>query len=87
MPPETFRTFPGYGSDVAKNWTGARAIMQKKRKDIVWEIERRLVENGARPVISYPVSGACWQPYFRGHTMMVNGNYKGWRFDDVWLDK
>jgi peptide/nickel transport system substrate-binding protein len=33
------------------------------------------------------MSAACWQPYFKGHTMMVNGNYNGWRLEDVWLDK
>jgi len=58
-----------------------------KRLRIVWEIERRLAEDGARPTIFYPVSAACWQPYFKGHTMMVNGNYNGWRFEDAWLDK
>ena len=29
----------------------------------------------------------CWQPYFKGRTMMVNGNYNGWRLEDAWLDK
>ena len=58
-----------------------------KRKKIVWEIERKLAEDGARPAIFYPVSAACWQPYFKGHTMMVNGNYNGWRLEDAWLDK
>jgi len=58
-----------------------------KRKKLVWEIERKLAEDGARPVIFYPVSGACWQPYFKGHTMMVNGNYNGWRLEDAWLEK
>jgi len=58
-----------------------------KRKQIVWEIEKRLAEDGARPIIFYPVSGACWQPQFRGHTMMINGNYNGWRLEDAWLDK
>ena len=53
----------------------------------MWEIERKLAEDGARPVIFYPVSAACWQPYFKGHTMMVNGNYNGWRLEDAWLDK
>jgi peptide/nickel transport system substrate-binding protein len=33
------------------------------------------------------MSGACWQPYSKGHTMMVNGNYNGWRLEDAWLDK
>jgi peptide/nickel transport system substrate-binding protein len=59
----------------------------EKRRQLVWEIERRLAEDGARPVIFYPESAACWQPYFKGHTMMVNGNYNGWRFEDAWLDK
>ncbi len=59
----------------------------EKRKKIVWEIERRLAEDVARPIIFYPVSAACWQPYFKGHTMMVNGNYNGWRLEDAWLDK
>jgi peptide/nickel transport system substrate-binding protein len=58
-----------------------------KRKQIVWDIEKRLAEDGARPIIFYPVSGACWQPQFKGHQMMVNGNYNGWRLEDAWLDK
>ena len=58
-----------------------------KRKQIVWEIERKLAEDAARPSLFFPMSAACWQPYFKGHTMMVNGNYNGWRFEDVWLDK
>jgi peptide/nickel transport system substrate-binding protein len=58
-----------------------------KRKEIVWEIERKLAEDAARPAIFYPYSAACWQPYFKGHTMMVNGNYNGWRLEDAWLDK
>jgi peptide/nickel transport system substrate-binding protein len=58
-----------------------------KRQKIVWEIEKKLAEDGARPAIFYPVSAACWQPYFKGHTMMVNGNYNGWRLEDAWLDR
>jgi peptide/nickel transport system substrate-binding protein len=58
-----------------------------KRKKLVWEIERKLAEDAARPAIFYPVSAACWQPYFKGHTMMVNGNYNGWRLEDAWFDR
>ena len=54
---------------------------------VVWEIERKLAEDAARPAIFYPMSAACWQPYFKGHTMMVNGNYNNWRFEDAWLDR
>jgi hypothetical protein len=46
-----------------------------------------LAEDVAWPSIFYPVLGACWQRYFKGHTMMINGNYNGWRLEDAWLDK
>ena len=59
----------------------------KKRKQLLWKIERRLAEDIARPVIFCQVSGACWQPHFKGHTMIVNGNDNGWRLEDACLDK
>jgi peptide/nickel transport system substrate-binding protein len=58
-----------------------------KRKKLVWEIEKKLVEDGARPVIFYPRGGTCRQPYVKSLTIMVNSIYNGWRFEDVWLDK
>jgi peptide/nickel transport system substrate-binding protein len=29
----------------------------------------------------------CWQPYVKGFTLMVNSEYNGNRFEDVWLDR
>jgi peptide/nickel transport system substrate-binding protein len=58
-----------------------------KRKQLVWEIERRLAEDGARPIIFYPRGGTCSQPYVKGLTTMVNSIYNGYRMEDVWLDK
>src|ERR1700745_1984159 len=58
-----------------------------KRKQLVWEIERRLAEAGARPIIFYPRFGTCSQPYVKGLTTMVNSIYNGYRMEDVWLDK
>jgi peptide/nickel transport system substrate-binding protein len=58
-----------------------------KRKTLVWEIERRLVEDGARPVIFYPRGGTCRKPEVKGLTIMVNSIYNGWRMEDVWLDR
>jgi hypothetical protein len=46
---------------------------------LVWEIERRLAEDGARPVIFYPRGGTCRQPWVKGLTIMVNSIYNGWR--------
>ena len=58
-----------------------------KRKRLVWEIERRLAEEGARPIIFYPRGGTCTQPYAKGLVTMVNSIYNGYRMEDVWLDK
>jgi peptide/nickel transport system substrate-binding protein len=58
-----------------------------KRKQIVWEIERRLAEEGARPIIFYPRGGTCTQAHVKGLVTMVNSIYNGYRMEDVWLDK
>ena len=60
---------------------------EQKRKQLVWEIERRLAEDGARPIIYHTRAATCRQPYVKGFTSMVNSCYNGWRFEDVWLDK
>jgi peptide/nickel transport system substrate-binding protein len=60
---------------------------QEKRKALVWEIERKLAEDGARPIIFYALAGSCRQPYVNGLTIMSNSIYNGWRMEDVWLDK
>ena len=62
-------------------------VDQQKRKELVWEIERKLAEDVARPILYHSRSGTCWQPYVKGYTMMVNSIYNGQRMEDVWLDK
>ncbi len=58
-----------------------------KRKKLVWEIDKKLQEDVARPIIYYARDGTCWQPYVKGLTVMVNSAYNGYRYEDVWLDK
>jgi peptide/nickel transport system substrate-binding protein len=58
-----------------------------KRKKLVWEIERKLAEDGARPIIFYNRFAYCWQPQVKGWTMMVNSIINNWRMEDVWLDR
>jgi peptide/nickel transport system substrate-binding protein len=58
-----------------------------KRRSLVWEIERKLAEDGARPIIYYVRGGICWRPYVKNLTIMVNSIYNGWRLEDIWLDK
>src|SRR6202048_4292197 len=59
----------------------------EKRRRLVWEIERKLVEDDVRPVLFHPRAAVCNQPWVKGITQMVNGIYNGSRFEDVWLDK
>jgi peptide/nickel transport system substrate-binding protein len=57
-----------------------------KRKKLVWEIDRKLQEDMARPIIYHQRAATCWWPRVHGLTIMVNSSYNGWRFEDVWLD-
>jgi peptide/nickel transport system substrate-binding protein len=58
-----------------------------KRKKLVWDIDKQLQEDVARPIIFHGREGTCWQPYVKGVTVMVNSSYNGYRYEDVWLDK
>src|SRR6202045_2032613 len=60
---------------------------QEKRRKLVWEIDKKLQEDGARPIIYHFRAATCWQPKVKGLTVMVNSQYNGWRMEDVWLDR
>ena len=60
---------------------------KEKRKQLVWEIEKRLAEDGARPVIFYPRQATCRHPQVKGLTVMINSIYNGYRYEDLWLDQ
>jgi peptide/nickel transport system substrate-binding protein len=59
---------------------------REKRKKLGGEIERKLAEDDARPIIIYPHVANCWQPQVKGLTIMANSIYNGWRFENLWLD-
>ena len=92
--------YENYACGSQRNYTGycnpevealiARQSMevdQAKRKQIVWEIDRKLQEDGARPIIFHGRAATCWHPRVRNMTIMVNSIYNGWRFEDVWMEK
>jgi len=92
--------YENYACDSARNYSGycnpeveqlfdrqSREPDQEKRKQLVWEIDQRLQQEGARPIIYYSRGATCWQPYVKGLTTMANSIYNGWRMEDVWLDK
>jgi Tfp pilus assembly protein PilF len=60
---------------------------QNKRRDLVFEIDKKLQEDGARPILFHNRFATCWQPQLRGLTIMVNSLFNGWRMEDVWLEK
>jgi peptide/nickel transport system substrate-binding protein len=57
----------------------------EKRKQLVWDIERKLAEDVARPIILYGRAATCWQPPLKGFVLNHNSIFNNWRFDDVWL--
>jgi peptide/nickel transport system substrate-binding protein len=65
----------------------SRELDREKRKKIVWDIERLLVDDAARPSIQFAVAGNCWQPYVKNYLPHDNSMYNNLRFEDVWLDK
>jgi peptide/nickel transport system substrate-binding protein len=89
-----------YGCGSSLNWDGYcnpefdKLIEQQsieadpeRRKPLLWAIQRKLAEDGARPIIFYSRGGTCWHPYVKGLTIMVNSIHNGNRMEDVWLDK
>src|SRR5215813_4577410 len=58
-----------------------------KRKKLVWDIDKKLQEDVARPIIFHGREATCWQPYVKNITVMVNSSYNGYRYEDVWMDK
>jgi len=92
--------YENYGCGSPRNYTGYcnpeleqlfdRQSMEADpgtRRKLVWEIERKLAEDGARPIIFYNRFAYCWRPPVKGWTMMVNSIINNWRMEDVWLDK
>jgi peptide/nickel transport system substrate-binding protein len=60
---------------------------KEKRRNLVWEIEKRLAADGARPVIFYPRQATCRYAQVKGLTVMANSIYNGYRYEDIWLER
>jgi peptide/nickel transport system substrate-binding protein len=97
-PDQTF--YENYACGSERNYTGycnkeLQTLFDKqsaetdpaRRRPLVWEIDRKLQEDVARPIIFHARQATCWHPYLKGYTVMVNSIYNGYRFEDVWLDK
>jgi peptide/nickel transport system substrate-binding protein len=58
-----------------------------KRKKLVWEIDKKIQEDVARPILYHARTGTCWKPYVKNMTIMTNSVYNNYRYEDLWLDK
>ena len=92
--------YESYACDSDRNFTGycnreleqqfhqqSAETDQEKRKALVWDIDARLQQEGARPVIFHTRGATCWHPRLKGLTTMANSMYNGWRLEDVWLEQ
>ncbi len=59
----------------------------EKRKRMVWNIEKKLNDDLARPIIYHPRDATCWHPHVKGFVQHKNSIYNNWRLENVWLDK
>src|SRR3981081_3119325 len=67
------RNYTGYCNAEVDNLVEQQSMQAdpEKRKKLVWEIERRLIEDVARPVIFYPRQATCSHP--RGKGVNIDG--------------
>jgi peptide/nickel transport system substrate-binding protein len=92
--------YENYACGALRNYTGycnksvdelierqSREPDPDKRRQLVGQIERKLIEEDARPDILYVRGITCRRPYVSGLISMVNSIYNGSRFEDVWLDR
>ena len=85
----SLRNYTAYcNKDLEKNFDAqSMETDPAKRKAMVWAVERKLADDVVRPIIYHDVGAACWHPYVKNMTIMVNSIYNGWRWEDVWLDR
>ena len=53
----------------------------------MWEIERKLAQDDARPILFYQRAANCMRPEVKNLTTMANSIYNQSRFEDLWLDR
>jgi len=83
------RNYTGYCNPQIDKLFDQQSIEQDpdKRRRLVFEIDKKLQEDGARPILFHNRFATCWQPQLKGLTIMVNSLFNGWRMEDVWLEK
>ena len=83
------RNYTGYCNEEVDKLILAqsREIDPGKRRQIVWDAERKIAEDVARPIILHNRSATCWHAHVKGVTSHDNSLYNSWRMEDAWLNK
>jgi peptide/nickel transport system substrate-binding protein len=83
------RNYTGYCNPAIEKMFEAQSqeLDPAKRRQMVWDIDFKLQDDIARPIIFHSKVATCWKPTVHGFTPMVNSSYNGYRFEDLWLDK
>ena len=73
------RNYTGYCNPEVDKLIDRQSMVSdiEKRKQLVWEIERKLAEDGARPTVFYPRAAYLLAAAVKGMTVMVNSIYNG----------
>ena len=83
------RNYTGYCNpelDKLIDRQSAEADIQE-RKRLVWDIERKLAQDDARPILFYQRAANCVRPEVHGLTTMANSIYNQSRFEGLWLEQ
>lgn len=83
------RNYTGYCNEEVDKliFAQSRETDPAKRKQILWQAERIIAEEVARPIILHNKAATCWHPYVKGVTSHNNSLYNSWRMENAWLDK
>jgi len=83
------RNYTGYCNPETDKLIDAQSMEAnpERRRQLVWDIERRLAEDASRPVLLYARFATCRHPQVKGLVTMTNSRFNGWRMEDVWLNK
>src|SRR4029079_4092255 len=65
----------------------SREVDPEKRRQILWEAERKIAADVARPIILHNRAATAWPSHVRGVTSHHNSLYNSWAMENAGLDK
>ena len=83
------RNYTGYCNRELEELFVKQSMMEDQgaRRELVWQIDQKLQEDLARPIIWHEKSYQCRHPWVKGLTYSSNSAYNLHRYEDVWLDR